>query len=221
MDETVRRAMARWPDVPAVHGWLRLDRRGRWHLVDRGRPGFDPVRDAGGSPITNTAIVDFIDRNYLADADGAWYWQNGPQRVCVDLDTAPLVLRVTGDAHGPGLLTHGGERAQPRTAFVDPAGTLYLDTDLGPGAVHDLDLAALDIDFDADPSAPLTGAPRAEAAARDPRPGAVAARHGAEERAAGVLRWRGATLAVVEIADAGQALGFVRRPRPPARAASA
>ncbi|HMN64893.1 MAG TPA: DUF2946 family protein, partial [Burkholderiaceae bacterium] len=41
MDEQVLHAMARWPDVPAVWGWLRLDRRGRWLLVDRGRPGFD------------------------------------------------------------------------------------------------------------------------------------------------------------------------------------
>ena len=30
MDEDVLRAMTRWPDVPAVYGWLSLDRRGRW-----------------------------------------------------------------------------------------------------------------------------------------------------------------------------------------------
>ena len=32
MDETVIRAMAKWPDVPAVWGWLSLDRRGVWKL---------------------------------------------------------------------------------------------------------------------------------------------------------------------------------------------
>jgi hypothetical protein len=41
IDDQVLRAMARWPNVPAVHGWLRLGRRGRWLLVDRGAPGFD------------------------------------------------------------------------------------------------------------------------------------------------------------------------------------
>ena len=36
MDESVIRAMDRWPDVPAVYGWLELDVRGRWRL--RGEP---------------------------------------------------------------------------------------------------------------------------------------------------------------------------------------
>ena len=30
MDPAVLRAMARWPQVPAVYGWLALDRRGNW-----------------------------------------------------------------------------------------------------------------------------------------------------------------------------------------------
>jgi len=30
MDPIVARAMARWPNVPAVYGWLALDRRGNW-----------------------------------------------------------------------------------------------------------------------------------------------------------------------------------------------
>ena len=30
MDEIVLRGMAKWPNVPAVYGWLALDRRGNW-----------------------------------------------------------------------------------------------------------------------------------------------------------------------------------------------
>src|SRR5690606_13516547 len=86
MDEQVLRAMARWPDVPAVHGWLRLGRRGQWFLIDRNSPGFDERLHGEGSPIGNEQINEFIGRNYQAEADGRWYWQNGPQRVYVDLE---------------------------------------------------------------------------------------------------------------------------------------
>jgi len=145
MDDLVLRAMQRWPDVPAVYGWLRLDRRGRWMLVDRGRPGFDEVRDATGSPITSEQIVEFIGRNYQADPQGRWYWQNGPQRVFVDLELAPLILRVLGSGPGARLVAHTGEPvARVDAAWRTADGDLVLATDLGPGAVHDLDLASLE-----------------------------------------------------------------------------
>jgi len=145
MDDLVLRAMQRWPDVPAVYGWLRLDRRGRWMLVDRGRPGFDEERDAAGSPITNEQIVEFIGRNYQADPQGRWYWQNGPQRVFVDLELAPLVLRVLGSGPDARLVAHTGEPvSRVDGAWRTADGDLILATDLGPGAVHDLDLASLE-----------------------------------------------------------------------------
>lgn len=144
MDEQVLRAMARWPSVPAVFGWLRLDRRGNWLLVDRGRDDFDEARDGVGSPITNERIVEFIGRNYTADDTGRWYWQNGPQRVYVDVEAAPLVLRVFGDANAPRLVTHVGEPVgSVDGGWIGPGGEVLLATDRGPGVVHDLDLAAL------------------------------------------------------------------------------
>jgi len=33
MDEIVSRSMLKWPDVPAVYGWLSLDRRDRKSVV--------------------------------------------------------------------------------------------------------------------------------------------------------------------------------------------
>ena len=147
MDERVAESIRKWPDVPAVHGWLRLDARGRWHLVDRNAPGFDPVRDAAGSPITNAQIVEFIDRNYEADPEGRWYWQNGPQRVYVDIERAPLVLRVL--EQGRRLVAHTGHEIRQVTgAALGDDGAVYLRTDRGPGVVHDLDLASLSIDED-------------------------------------------------------------------------
>jgi len=151
MDDHVLRAMARWPDVPAVWGWLRLDRRGRWMLVDRGRAGFVEARDGAGSPITNPQIVEFIGRNYAADPAGRWYWQNGPQRVYVDIETAPLVLRVLGPPGDPHLVTHTGRPVgRVDDGWLGPSGEALLLTDAGPAVVHDLDLAALDLAQDGD-----------------------------------------------------------------------
>jgi hypothetical protein len=158
MDDQVRRAMKRWPSVPAVHGWLRLGRRGTWFLVDRGAPGFDPARDGGGSPITSPPILAFIARNYEADDRGAWYFQNGPQRVFVELELAPLILRVTGSGDERALVAHTGRPvAAIEDAAFDDAGNLLLATDLGPGVVDDRDLVRL---VAADPDSGAIALPR-------------------------------------------------------------
>ena len=95
MDEIVLQAMAKWPNVPAVYGWLALDRRGNW-LIKR-------------ETIGNQALNAFISRNYTHDDAGRWYFQNGPQRVFVDLDYAPFVYRVTSVLNAPlALTTHTG-----------------------------------------------------------------------------------------------------------------
>jgi hypothetical protein len=194
MDELVLQAMARWPEVPAMYGWLRLDRRGHWMLVDRGQPGFDEALHGLGSPITSAPITDFIGRNYAHDDDGCWYWQNGPQRVFVDLDVAPLLLRVLGspgEARSQQLVTHTGylvERIE--RVLADEGGVLFVVTELGPAAIDDRDLAALDLELD---MATATAA------------------HGST---IGRLRLMGEHPVQRLEGDPATALGFVRRPRP-------
>ena len=123
IDDLVEQAMRRWPSVPAVFGWLRLDRRGHWLLIDRGRPDFDETLHGPGSEITSPPILDFLGRNYLGDEQGRWHWQNGPQRVFVDLDLAPLILRVLGEGSGTHLSTHTGFLVEPGSgAWLDEAG---------------------------------------------------------------------------------------------------
>ncbi len=131
MDESVLRAMAKWPNVPAVYGWLALDRRGHW-LIQR-------------ETIGNAALNDFISRNYLHDDAGRWYFQNGPQRVFVDLDYTPYVYRVANALHAPlDLATHIGEQANTLLgAWIDEQGTVLVQTDRGIGLVHDQDLDPL------------------------------------------------------------------------------
>jgi len=90
MDRIVQQAMAKWPDVPACTGWLALDRRGRFRMRDEACQ----AADEPGEPIRHAALNAFIARNYTSDAEGRWFFQNGPQRVFVDLDYTPLVVRL-------------------------------------------------------------------------------------------------------------------------------
>ncbi|MCG2586437.1 DUF2946 family protein [Massilia sp. TS11] len=106
MDEIVKQAMAKWPNVPHCYGWLALDARGHWRMRDERAQQLK----LPGDKLSNPALVGFINRNYLADARGCWYFQNGPQRVYVALETTPFVARTDPEA---GLLLHTGEPAGP------------------------------------------------------------------------------------------------------------
>src|SRR5690349_777879 len=131
MDEIVLRGMAKWPNVPAVYGWLSLDRRGNWLIK--------------GERIPNPLVTEFIGRNYARDERGCWYFQNGPQRVFVNLDYAPFVFRVVSPDGKPlAFQAHGGQPvAAVKSAWMDEGGALLLETDIGVGIVHDRDLDRL------------------------------------------------------------------------------
>jgi hypothetical protein len=138
MDEIVIRAMQKWPNVPNVFGWLKLDQRGNWLVKSRVATAGAPVFER----ITNAAVIDFIGRNYAADDAGRWFFQNGPQRVFVALEYTPLVYRLRAD--GKSLEAHtGAVPAEPKRAWVDDAGMLVIETELGTGVVLDRDLAKL------------------------------------------------------------------------------
>jgi hypothetical protein len=123
MDDIVKAAMAKWPNVPAVYGWLQLTARGEWKIK--------------GERIDNEAICDFIGRNYTNDGCGSWFFQNGPQRVFVTIEATPIVYRL--DEFGR-LQAHTGAHPRAlRAAFADTAGRLFLDTELGPGLVDSVD----------------------------------------------------------------------------------
>ena len=138
MDPSVKDAIARWPDVPAVFGWLSLDPRGRWRLHPQGQA----AAGGPGESITNTQIQGFIDRSYERDDAGRWFFQNGPQRVFLRLDAAPYVLRL--DDAGHALLTHTGQAVSAISGWwLDDAGQLYAMASQGPGVVLDRDLLPL------------------------------------------------------------------------------
>lgn len=127
MDPIVKLAMEKWPKVPDVHGWLRLSARGEWWL-DGGR-------------VINEALRDFIGRNYDADESGHWYFQNGPQRVYVELETTPWIWRLDGQGR---LIAHTGARPQMLQSawLVDDEHFLFV-TDQGCGLLEDRDAGAV------------------------------------------------------------------------------
>ncbi len=141
MDDIVKQAMARWPRVPHCSGWLGLDARGRWWLRDEAAQALGDfasgVPGARGSLLEHEGLIAFIGRNYEADAQGQWFFQNGPQRVYVELEAAPWVWRLQEDGQ---VLSHTGRAAQATGLWLDEAGRPYLLTDLGFGLVHSQDV---------------------------------------------------------------------------------
>lgn len=133
MDETVIRAMQRWPNVPDVYGWLALDRRGNWSIK---------TAEGRFERVANPTMIEFIGRNYTRDGDGRWYFQNGPQRVFVSLHYTPWVYAL--DRTASGFATHTGARPGGlRGLFLDDYNALLLETELGIGVLLDRDLPAM------------------------------------------------------------------------------
>lgn len=137
MDEIVKAALAKWPGVPHCYGWLGLDRRGHWFMRDDRTQAAGPFPLSKGSLLTHDKLIAFIGRNYLPDAQGRWFFQNGPQRVYVELEATPMVWRLQPDG---GVCSHTGMPVAVRQVLEDEEGRLYLDTDAGFGLVDGADM---------------------------------------------------------------------------------
>jgi hypothetical protein len=196
MDEIVLRGMAKWPNVPAVYGWLAFDRRGQWLIK--------------GERISNPLVTEFIGRNFARDERGCWYFQNGPQRVFVDLEYTPRVYRVVSAGEAPLALetSAGNPVATVRGAWIDETGTPLLDTEHGIGAVHDRDLDQLLAHFTT-----AAGPPLSEDALEE-----LMSRLQEGKEAPLWLVYRGASVKVAPIhsATVGERFGFRARPEAPA-----
>jgi hypothetical protein len=143
MDDMVRAALKKWPNVPACTGWLALDARGDWYMRDDRAQAAGPFPAAKGSRIEHRQLREFIERNYEATPDGAWFFQNGPQRVYVELEAAPHVWRLQARVGAaPRVHSHTGSAAAVESAWLDERGRLFLTTDAGFGIVHTQDMEA-------------------------------------------------------------------------------
>jgi len=96
------------------------------------------IEGAKGSLLQHERLLEFIARNYAVDAQGRCYFQNGPQRVYVELESTPWIWRVESDFT---VRSHTGEQQVPNDCLVDENGFVYLLCPLGLGLVHTLDVA--------------------------------------------------------------------------------
>ena len=197
MDDIVKQAMAKWPNVPHCYGWLALDARGNWRMRDEAAQ----QADAPGDKVNSAALVGFINRNYGHDDAGRWYFQNGPQRVYVNLEATPYIARTDPDT---GLVLQTG-------AALDKIERLYL-TEVGVAIVQAGDIVAQVDDRDM--------AQLFEALELDGKPAGDDALMRWLDGGAGTLtlRWRGASVPAerVERATLAQRFGFEPVPTPPA-----
>jgi hypothetical protein len=135
MDEIVKQAMAKWPNVPHCFGWLALDARGGWRMRDERSQALK----LAGDKISNPALLGFINRNYTHDEKGRWYFQNGPQRVYVNLEATPFIAR-TDPVHG--FVLHSGDVLKRiDAAWLTEAGQLVLKSGEAIALVDDRDMA--------------------------------------------------------------------------------
>jgi hypothetical protein len=134
MDEQVRRALAKWPNVPHCYGWLGLDARGAWRVRDQRAQALNLL----GSKITNAALRDFINRNYLADEQGRYFFQNGPQRVYVELQSTPYIAHSDPQL---GWVLHTGVVLRKCDAvWMTGEGSLILQSDAVLAQIDDRDM---------------------------------------------------------------------------------
>ena len=195
MDDIVKQAMAKWPNVPHCYGWLALDARGNWRMRDERAQQLQ----LAGDKLSQPALVGFINRNYAADERGCWFFQNGPQRVYLDLEAAPFIARTDPVL---GLVLHTGQAlARLNAAWLSEHGELLVQADGKIAQVDDRDVAQ------------LMGALRLNGATASDEQ-LMAWLDGADGRLS--LHYRDADVPVERIASAGvaQRFGFVRTPSP-------
>jgi hypothetical protein len=141
MDEIVKAAMAKWPNVPHCYGWLALDARGVWRMRDERAQALN----LPGDPIRNVTLLSFINRNYLCDSAGNYYFQNGPQKVYVDLLATPYIAQLLPDKSW--RLNTGEIMPQAERVWMLDDGNIVCETAQHLCQLDDRDLSLLIEDF--------------------------------------------------------------------------
>jgi len=137
MDDIVKKAMAKWPNVPNCYGWLALDARGAWRMRDERAQHLD----LPGDKVIQQALLGFINRNYAPDERGCWYFQNGPQRVYLNLEATPYIARTDPAL---GLVLHTGSAvAHIEQALMTDSGALIVVADGKVAQLDDRDVVQL------------------------------------------------------------------------------
>lgn len=137
MDDIVKQAIAKWPNVPHCYGWLALDARGAWRMRDERAQQLK----LPGDKLNQPTLIGFINRNYASDERGCWYFQNGPQRVYLNLEATPFIARTDPQQ---GLLVQTGEPlGDIERACLTETGELIVASGGKVAKVDDRDMAQM------------------------------------------------------------------------------
>jgi len=121
IDSCFREIFPNWPEEILGFGDLSLDLRGQWRIR--------------GETIRQAKLRDRLNHNYHADSQGRWYFQNGHQRLYVDLAYTPWVFHLDKDAQ---LRTQTGHLVRfVKSAWLDENGAMIFDTEHGPGVLRE------------------------------------------------------------------------------------
>jgi hypothetical protein len=134
MDDIVKAAMSKWPKVPHCYAWLALDARGNWRMRDERAQALN----LAGDTIRNSALQQFITRNYEVDAQGCWYFQNGPQKVYVDLEATPYIVQLLPTQQW--RLHTGDLMEMPEQAYLLEDGNMVIQAKKQLAQIDDRDL---------------------------------------------------------------------------------
>ena len=109
MDDIVKQALAKWPNVPACYGWLGLDARGRWYLRDDLVQAAGPFPQSKGSLLQHEKLIEFIERNYEPDPHGQYQAEaeKGQPSGYASLGTDGKVPAAQLPPAAPGVTDHG------------------------------------------------------------------------------------------------------------------
>lgn len=94
------------------------------------RDDYAQIHGLPGDAIKHVALNAFIARNYASDTEGRYFFQNGPQRVYVNLDATPWIVRLmpTGNAEHPWQFqTQCDSVLRPIAAFMNEAGHILIE----------------------------------------------------------------------------------------------
>ncbi|RMF14301.1 MAG: DUF2946 family protein [Candidatus Dadabacteria bacterium] len=87
------------PDRLIAAGVLRLDREGRWLI--------------GDGPITHPKLKAFLWRHLMRNREGQYWIVNGPQRVLVEFEDTPLIVRHVFAENGALMFELGDGSVEP------------------------------------------------------------------------------------------------------------
>ncbi len=142
MDDIVKAALAKWPNVPHCHGWLALDARGDWYMRDDRVQAAGPFPQVKGSRIEHEQAA----RVHRSQLRGATSRVPGSSRTGRSGSmSSSRRRRGSGDCSpwkrvASHCVGHTDAPARYRAALLDEHGRVFVATDLGLGLVHSLDI---------------------------------------------------------------------------------